>query len=73
MTLSRIQKLGSMGFEWGVYVTGCEDRLNELANYRKIHGHCNVPQRYSGNTKLDNWVGTQREISGCTSKERHRQ
>jgi hypothetical protein len=24
-----------------------EDRLSELADYRKIHGHCNVPHRYS--------------------------
>jgi hypothetical protein len=23
--------------------TAWEDRLSELADYRKIHGHCNVP------------------------------
>jgi hypothetical protein len=31
-------------------------RLSELADYRKIHGHCNVPAKYSENTKLGNWV-----------------
>jgi hypothetical protein len=29
-----------------------EDRLLELADYRKIHGNCNIPQRCSENTKL---------------------
>jgi hypothetical protein len=34
--------------------------LSELADYRKIHGHCNVPRRYSENTKLAYWVAKQR-------------
>jgi hypothetical protein len=37
-----------------------EARLSELADYRKIHGHCNVPANYSENSKLANWVGAQR-------------
>jgi hypothetical protein len=60
MTLSRIQELESLGFEWGVCATAWEDRLSELADYRKIHGHCNVPKNYSENTKLAAWVKTQR-------------
>jgi hypothetical protein len=59
ITTFRIQKLESLGFEWGVCVAW-EDRLSELADYRKIHGHCNVPRSYSENTKLANWVGNQR-------------
>jgi hypothetical protein len=39
---------------------GWEVRLSELAEYRKIHGHCNVPQNYSENTKLASWVNNQR-------------
>jgi hypothetical protein len=35
--------------------------LGQLANYREMHGHCNVPQRYSENTKLCTWVSTQRK------------
>jgi hypothetical protein len=38
-----------------------EDRLNEIADYRKIHGHCNVPRNYRENTKLGEWVQTQRK------------
>jgi hypothetical protein len=60
MTLSRIQALESMGFEWGDSRTSCEDRLSELADYRKIKGHCNVPTNYTENMKLANWVGRQR-------------
>jgi hypothetical protein len=60
MTTLRSQELESLGFEWRVYVTSWEDRLSELADYRKIHGHCNVPPRYQENFKLGHWVGTQR-------------
>jgi predicted chitinase len=60
MTLSRIKELESLGFEWGVYNTAWEDRLSELADYRKMHGHCNVPYRYSENTKLGKWISKQR-------------
>jgi hypothetical protein len=37
-----------------------EARLSQLADYRKIHGHCNVPKGYSENAQLANWVRTQR-------------
>jgi hypothetical protein len=61
MTLSRIQELESLGFGWDSQGAGWEDRLSELSEYRKIHGHCKVPRGYSENTKLVNWVRTQRK------------
>jgi hypothetical protein len=36
------------------------ERLSELANYRDIHGHCNVPTNYSQNKSLGTWVSNQR-------------
>jgi hypothetical protein len=61
MTTFRIQELESLGFEWRrIYFPVWEDRLTELADYRKIYGHCNVPSRYSKNTKLGVWVAAQR-------------
>jgi hypothetical protein len=60
MMLSRIQELESLGFEWEVWATAWEDRLSELAEYWKLHGHCNVPTTYKENSKLGYWVGTQR-------------
>jgi hypothetical protein len=41
-----------MGFEWGVRVTTWEDRLSELADYRRVHRHCNVPRNYNENSEL---------------------
>jgi hypothetical protein len=35
--------------------------LSELADYRKTHGHCNVPTSYSENTKVAHWVNQQRK------------
>jgi hypothetical protein len=59
MTNFRIQALEDMGFIGGRY-SAWEDRLSELADYRKIHGHCNVPSRYSENTNLGEWVAKQK-------------
>jgi hypothetical protein len=74
MTLSRIKELESLGFKWRIFgvTTAWEDRLSELADYRKLHGHCNVPQHYNENTKLATWIATQRNryklhLEGTTS------
>jgi hypothetical protein len=72
MTLSRIQALESLGFEWDSYGAAWEDRLSELADYRKIHGHCNVHMSYRENAKLATWVKTKGGNTGGTLKERHR-
>jgi hypothetical protein len=61
MTTSRIKELESLGFEWGIQGAAWEDRLSELVDYRKLHGHCNVPQNYNENSKLAQWVKTQRK------------
>jgi hypothetical protein len=61
MTKFRIQKFESLGFEWDSLGAAFEDHLSELADYRKIHGRCNVPKKYSENAKLATWVTTQRK------------
>jgi hypothetical protein len=61
MTLSRIQELESLGFEWDSRGTAWKDRLSELVDYRKIDGHCNVPMNYSENPQLGTWVSEQRK------------
>jgi hypothetical protein len=45
---------------WDSYAAAWGDGLSDLADYHEIHGHCNLPQRYSGNTKLAHWVDGQR-------------
>ena len=65
ITLLRIQALQSLGFEWSPnrdsHEAACEARLSELASYRKIYGHCNVPENYSENSKLGHWAATQKK------------
>jgi hypothetical protein len=56
----RSQEFESLGFEWDSHSAAWEGRLSELADYRKIHGECNVPQHYIENTLLGYWVRTQR-------------
>jgi hypothetical protein len=73
MTLSRIQKLESLDFEWDSHSAVWKNRMSELADYRKIHGHCNIPHNYSENMKLGQWVSTQRtnywlHVKGKTSQ-----
>jgi hypothetical protein len=60
MTTFRIKELESLGFDWGFTATAWEDRLSALAEYRKIHGHCNVPDSYCGDMNLGKWVANQR-------------
>jgi hypothetical protein len=60
ITFSRIQELESLGFEWNSHGATWEDLFSELAYYHKIHGHCDVPENYSKNTKLADWIVRQR-------------
>jgi hypothetical protein len=60
MTTFRVQALESLGFEWDIFSAAWDDRLSELADYRGIHGRCNVPTRCGESTKLGKWVSRQR-------------
>ena len=37
------------------------ERFEELKEYKKVHGNCNVPGRYKKNPSLGRWVETQRK------------
>lgn len=37
-----------------------ERRFVELTDFRRVHGHCEVPQNYAENTSLGTWVNKQR-------------
>ena len=47
-------------------------RFQQLADYQRVHAHCNVPQQYEQNVELGRWVGKQREarIKGKLSEDR---
>lgn len=60
LNLDRIKMLDDIGFVWDLQKTTWEKRLNELIEYRKLHGHCNLPGSYSPNKALGTWVHRQR-------------
>jgi hypothetical protein len=55
-----------LGFEWDCLCAAWDERLKELADYRKIQ-HSMSP---TTTVKTPNWGWV--EITGCTWKERHR-
>ena len=62
MTDERKAKLDELGFEFSVRQrVGWEERLEELVQYKHVHGNCNVPQQYEQNKALGKWVSKQRE------------
>jgi hypothetical protein len=59
MTDERVTALEDIGFVWDSQGAAWAERLNELAEFRKIYLHCNVPS-YSENSRLATWVKCQR-------------
>ncbi|CAJ1945912.1 unnamed protein product [Cylindrotheca closterium] len=60
MTDERQHKLEEVGFVWDSHAATWEQRLNELAEYKKEHGDCRVPSTYPQNPQLAMWVKSQR-------------
>jgi hypothetical protein len=56
----RVAALEGIGFVWDSQGTLWMDRLNELAEFRRVRGHCNVPSKYPANHQLSTWVKCQR-------------
>jgi hypothetical protein len=60
LTEERICALEMLGFNWKLKFT-FEDRLEQLSDYRKNNGDCNVPQGFKGYRNLGWWVNVQRK------------
>jgi hypothetical protein len=66
LSAEREAKLNSMGFIWKIRQScltvkeGWDTRFEQLEEYEKANGDCNVPTHYSENVKLGDWVGRQR-------------
>eukprot|EP00586_Coscinodiscus_wailesii_P007592 CAMPEP_0172521296 /NCGR_PEP_ID=MMETSP1066-20121228/292501_1 /TAXON_ID=671091 /ORGANISM="Coscinodiscus wailesii, Strain CCMP2513" /LENGTH=594 /DNA_ID=CAMNT_0013304195 /DNA_START=531 /DNA_END=2315 /DNA_ORIENTATION=- len=72
MTLERVAKLEEVGFDWYPRATAWNQRYEQLIEYQKEHGNCEVPyyvtnssdSSSSGNrtvSRLGKWVAKQRE------------
>jgi len=60
LTLDKIVKLNTLGFNWGNPITPWEKRYSELKKFKKRFGHCNVPRGWKHNKPLAGWVAIQR-------------
>ena len=61
LTSERVELLESIGFlEHSVQQSTWNVRMKDLRQYKREHGHTNVPRHYSANLKLGRWVDTQR-------------
>lgn len=60
LSKEQIKKLNDVGFIWNTNKHNTQDMFNALKLYKKQHGHCNVPQKYSKNLALGSWVCSRR-------------
>jgi len=58
----RIQRLEDIDFAWEIVDTIWEQMFSALTEYKRKHGDCNVPQKWSENRQLGAWVSTQRQV-----------
>jgi hypothetical protein len=57
----RAKRLDEIGFTWRLVEPESWQRMLErLIEFKKVHGHCNVPQKGGQNKRLGKWVNTQR-------------
>lgn len=60
ITPEKIAKLNKLGFNWNPKCTPWEVRYEELKEFKKKYGHCNVQNPRKNKTQLGYWVHTQR-------------
>ena len=62
LSKERIRRLEEIGFDWNPKNTAWQQMFSALVQYRRMHGHCNVPQTCPENASLGGWVSWQRYL-----------
>lgn len=60
MSPDRVSRLEALGIAWDPLEALWNERFQELREFHRTNGHCNVPPRYRANPQLGNWVTSQR-------------
>jgi hypothetical protein len=68
----RRDMLNRIGAVWSVYAIKWELPFQELLEYKKIQGNCNVPRAFSPNKLLAHWVMVQRRGSNTNKLSEER-
>ena len=61
ISVDRIARLNALGFDWDPLAAAWEENFAALAAYKDQYGDCGVPQRWSDNPSLGQWVSSQRQ------------
>ena len=77
MSEERRKRLNSIGFVWKLRATPIlvdwEVRFQQLVEYKRVYGNCNVPQHYQPNPQLRTWVMNQRTRKETMSENKRNQ
>lgn len=60
LTEDQRRRLEEIGFVWNPMETNWQRMFEALVDYKRTHGHCNVPPRWKENRELATWVTVQR-------------
>jgi hypothetical protein len=60
LSVERVQRLRHIGFRFNPRDESWNEVYALLMEFKKSQGHCNVPEKGSGNTKLARWIIDQR-------------
>jgi hypothetical protein len=60
MTPDRLEALQELGFTWDSHSVSWLERWQDLAEFKQVYGHPNVPKNYPENNQLAVWVKCQR-------------
>ena len=69
---ARIQRLNTLGFDWGLLTAQWEEMYARLVAYKAQHGDCKVPRESIQDRPLGRWVTIQRtlKVKGHLHSER---
>ena len=58
---NRIARLEQLGFKWRlVDPNSWESMIDRLVEFKRVHGHCKVPQKWPADKRLGRWVNSLR-------------
>ena len=73
LSSDRLERLTTIGFIWDAQEELWKQGLAALTQFKRIHGHCSVPQGYADNPELARWVSRQRQKRDVLPQDRIRQ
>ena len=68
----RKDRLNSVGFVWNRRLVDWYIRFEQLVQYKRTHGNCNVPRNYELNKELGRWVSNQQNFKGKNALHKDR-